>query len=53
MDYAKINEAAMGYKDDMTKIPSRSGSHSWRKLRRKRTYHENQRGNGKSRIRQS
>ena len=26
---------------------------SWRKLRRKRTYHENQRGNGKSRIRQS
>ena len=41
MDYAKINEAAMGYKDDMTK------------LRRKRTYHENQRRNGKSRIRQS
>ena len=53
MDYAKINEAAMGYKDDMTKflrdlvrIPGESCGE-------KRTYHENQRGNGKSRIRQS
>ena len=50
MDYAKINEAAMGYKDDMTKF-LRDLVRIWRKLRRKRTYHENQRGNGKSRIR--
>ena len=52
MDYAKINEAAMGYKDDMTKflrdlvrIPGESCGEKGHIM--------NQRGNGKSRIRQS
>ena len=33
MDYAKINEAAMGYKDDMTRFLRGPGSNSWRELR--------------------